>query len=109
MVARGEGHRSKALRSGARSGAGIDRTGNQKARQPAFKIRPASGSWNGYLTQRRPEIDRKFDCRCSVLPLVLSNLVTGARLNEDELQGLGEDKLGSIHRAALKPRRRGGS
>jgi hypothetical protein len=34
-------------------------------------------------------------------PLVLANVLSGGRLNENELHGLGEDKLGYIHRAAV--------
>ena len=70
----------------------------------AAKIQEPSGLWEleRYLTQRRQEIDRKYDYRYSVLPLVLADLLTCGRLNESELQGLGEDKLGYIHRAAVR-------
>ena len=62
----------------------------------AAKIQEPSGLWEleRYLTQRRQEIDRKYDYRYSVLPLVVANLSSGGRLNENELHGLGEDKLG---------------
>ena len=70
----------------------------------AAKIQEPSGLWEleRYLTQRRQEIDRKYDYRYSVLPLVLANLLSGGRLNENELNGLGEDKLGYIHRAPVR-------
>jgi Photoprotection regulator fluorescence recovery protein len=74
-----------------------------ETKSKAAKIQEPSGLWEleRYLTQRRQEIDRKYDYRYSVLPLVLANLLTGDRLNENELHGLGEDKLGYIHRAAV--------
>ena len=74
-----------------------------ETKSKAAKIQEPSGLWEleRYLTQRRQEIDRKYDYRYSVLPLVLANLLTGGRLNENELHGLGEDKLGYIHRAAV--------
>jgi len=65
-----------------------------------------------YLTQRRQEIDRKYDYRYSVLPLILADLLSHGRLNENELHGLGEDKLGYIHRTAVhlqNPHPTGGS
>jgi hypothetical protein len=75
-----------------------------ETKSKAAKIQEPSGLWEleRYLTQRRQEIDRKYDYRYSVLPLVFANLLTGGRLNEDELHGLGEDKLGHIHRAAVR-------
>jgi hypothetical protein len=45
------------------------------------------------LTQRRQEIDAKYDFRYSVLPLVFANLLREGRISEDDLRGLGEDKL----------------
>ena len=75
-----------------------------ETKSKAAKIQEPSGLWEleRYLTQRRQEIDRKYDYRYSVLPLVLANLLSGGRLNENELHGLGEDKLGYIHRAAVR-------
>jgi hypothetical protein len=46
-----------------------------------------------WLTQRRQEIDSKYDFRYSVLPLVFANLLRDGRISEDDLRGLGEDKL----------------
>jgi hypothetical protein len=45
------------------------------------------------LTQRRKEIDAKYEFKYSVLLLVLADLVREGRINPDELHGLGEDKL----------------
>jgi Photoprotection regulator fluorescence recovery protein len=74
-----------------------------ETKNKAAKIQEPSGLWEleQYLTQRRQEIDRKYDYRYSVLPLILANLLSGGRLNENELHGLGEDKLDYIHRAAV--------
>jgi photoprotection regulator FRP-like protein len=46
-----------------------------------------------YLTQRRKEIDRKYDYRNSQLTHVFGRLLHESRLSEDELRGLREDKL----------------
>jgi len=85
-----------------------------EAKSKAAKIQEPSDLWDleHYLTQRRQEIDRKYDYRYSVLPLVLANLLSGGFLSENELHGLGEDKLGYIHRAVVhlySPRPTGGS
>ena len=71
-----------------------------EAKSMAAIIQEPSGLWDleQYLTQRRQEIDRIYDYRYSVLPLVLANLLSNGRLVEDELRGLGEDKLSWIQR-----------
>jgi hypothetical protein len=46
-----------------------------------------------YLTERRKEIDRKYDYRYSQLTHVFGKLLHESRLSEEELRGLGEDKL----------------
>ena len=73
-----------------------------EAKSMAAKIQEPSGLWDleQYLTQRRREIDRIYDYRYSVLPLVLAKLLSNGRLIEDELHGLGEDKLGWIQRCS---------
>src|SRR5208337_866111 len=70
----------------------------REAKQMAAKIKQPSHLWEleGYLTQRRKEIDRKYDYKYSVLPLVFRNLVREGLLSEEELHGLAEDKLGYI-------------
>src|SRR5271154_4226125 len=69
-----------------------------EAKSKAAKIQEPSGLWEleQYLTQRRQEIDRMYDYRYSVLPLVLAKLLSRGRLVEEELYGLSEDKLGWI-------------
>ncbi len=50
-----------------------------------------------YLTERRKEIDRKYDYRYSQLTQVFGRLLYEKRLREEEdLRGLREDKLKSI-------------
>jgi hypothetical protein len=49
-----------------------------------------------YLTQRRKEIDRKYDYRYSQLTQVFGRLLYEKRLRQEELRGLREDKLKPI-------------
>jgi len=70
----------------------------QKAKQMANEIQQSSDLWEleHYLTERRKEIDRKYDYQCSQLMQVLGRLLYEKRLGEEELGGLREDKLKSI-------------
>jgi hypothetical protein len=52
------------------------------------------------LGERRREIDRRFDYRYSVLPLVFAGLLRDGRLVEDDLRGLAPDKLEAIRQLA---------
>jgi Photoprotection regulator fluorescence recovery protein len=49
-----------------------------------------------YLTERRKEINRKYEFRSSRLTHVLGTLLRESRLGEEELRGLPQDKLESI-------------
>ena len=64
----------------------------------ASQTRQSSDLWDleHYLTQRRKEIDRKYEYRYSRLTDVLGRLLHENRLSEEELRGLGEDKMQSI-------------
>jgi len=53
-----------------------------------------------HLTQRRKEIDRKYDYRHWQLTHVFGRLLHESRLSEEELRGLREDKLKSIRSLA---------
>jgi hypothetical protein len=66
----------------------------------AAKIRQASELWEleRYLTQRRKEIDRKYEYKYSALLIVFGDLIREGRLNAEDLQGLAEDKLAYIRR-----------
>jgi hypothetical protein len=70
----------------------------EEARQMANQIEQPSDLWDleHYLTQRRKEIDRKYDYRYSELTHVFGRLLRESRLSEEELRGLREDKLKAI-------------
>jgi Photoprotection regulator fluorescence recovery protein len=70
----------------------------QKAQQMANQIQQSSDLWDlgHYLTERRKEIDRKYDYRYSQLTHVFGRLLYEGRVSEEELSGLGEDKLKPI-------------
>src|SRR5579864_8206641 len=67
----------------------------QKAKQMAAEIKEPSRLWEleEYLTQRRKEINRKYEYRGSRLRFVFGMLLHEGRLTEEHLRGLGEDKL----------------
>src|SRR5260370_36628138 len=70
----------------------------QEAKKMASQIKQPSDLWDleHYLTQRRKEIDRKYDYRYSQLTDVFGRLLHESRLSEEELRGLREDKLKAI-------------
>lgn len=69
-----------------------------KTKEMAKNIEQPADLWEleGYLTDGRKDIDRRYDYRYSVLPLVFGNLVRQGRLSMEELSGLREDKLKAI-------------
>ena len=71
----------------------------QRTKQMANAIQQSSDLWDleYYLTERRKEIDRKYDYRYSQLRHVFGRLLYERRLGEEELSGLQENKLKSIH------------
>src|ERR1700692_4961421 len=70
----------------------------QEAKKMASQIQQSSDLWDLelYLTQRRKEIDRKYDFRGSRLTDVLGRLLYENRLGEEELGGLREEEMKSI-------------
>jgi hypothetical protein len=64
----------------------------------ASQIQQSSDLWNleHYLTQRRKEIDHKYDYRYSQLTQVFGRLLYEKRLRQEELHGLRDDKLKPI-------------
>ena len=70
----------------------------QDAKQMANQIHEPADLWDleHYLTERRKEIDRKYDYRYSQLTYVFGRLLYERRVSEEELRGLREDKLKSI-------------
>jgi hypothetical protein len=70
----------------------------QEAKRMADEIQKSSDLWDleHHLTQRRKEIDRKYDFRGSRLIDVLGRLLYENRLREEDLRGLREEKMKSI-------------
>jgi Photoprotection regulator fluorescence recovery protein len=70
----------------------------QEAKRMCSQIKEPADLWDleHYLTQRRKEIDSKYDYRYSRLTHVFGRLLQEGRLSEEELSGLREDKLKSI-------------
>ena len=71
----------------------------QEAKEIARKIKQPSNLWDlqEYLTQRRKEIDYKYNYRYSHLTQVFGRLLYETRVSEEELRGFSEDKLKTIH------------
>jgi len=74
----------------------------QKAKQMANQIKDPADLWDleHYLTERRKEINRKYDYRYSQLTHVFGRLLYEGRVSEEELHGLRDDKLKSIRSLA---------
>ena len=74
----------------------------QEAKQMANEIKEPADAWDleHYLTERRKEINRKYDYRYSQLTHVFGKLLSEGRVSEEELRGLGEDKLKPIRTVA---------
>jgi hypothetical protein len=53
-----------------------------------------------FLTQRRKDIDRKYEFRSSRLTRVLGMLLSEHRIREEELRSLQEDKVKAIRTCA---------
>jgi Photoprotection regulator fluorescence recovery protein len=70
----------------------------QDTKQMASQIKEPSDLWDleRYLTERRKDIDRKYDTRGSRLKDVLGRLLYENRLDEKDLRGLREEKMKSI-------------
>ena len=67
----------------------------QEAKQMATRIEQPDELWEleRHLTQRRKEIDRKYEFKYSSVLLLLAELVRERRVSLDELHGLSEEKL----------------
>jgi len=70
----------------------------QEAKKMASQIQQSSDLWDleHYLTERRKEINRKYDYRYSQLTHVFGRLLYQNRLGEEDLRGLREEKMKSI-------------
>ena len=67
----------------------------QEAKEKANQVNEPADLWalEHYLTQRRKEIDRKYEYKYSQLTHVFGRLLHEQRLGEEQLRGLREDKL----------------
>jgi hypothetical protein len=76
----------------------------QETKDRAARIVKTSDLWEleSWLSKRRREIDRTFDFRYSVLPLVFASLLRNGQLGEEELHGLALEKLESIRYIARR-------
>jgi photoprotection regulator FRP-like protein len=74
----------------------------QETKQRASRMNEPSDLWEleQYLTQRRKEIDRKYDYRQSRLTDVFGRLLFEGRVSEQDLTGLAEEKLKTIRSLA---------
>jgi Photoprotection regulator fluorescence recovery protein len=74
----------------------------RKTKQMANQIKEPADCWEleHYLTERRKEIDRKYDFRVSRLTRVFGTLLYDGRVTEEELHGLREDKIEAIRSCA---------
>jgi hypothetical protein len=57
-------------------------------------------SIHDYLTDRRRDVDRKYDYRYSELLIVFARLMSDGFLIEKDLEGLSEDKIKAIRSAS---------
>lgn len=69
-----------------------------KTKQMAAEIKEPSEVWDleQYLAQRRKEINRRYEFREAKLSQVFGTLLYEGRLTEEQLRGLGEDKLKKV-------------
>lgn len=61
----------------------------------AAALKKPSDIWNleAWLTDRREEMNQKYDYRYSVLPLVFARLMQEKRITEADLRGLAQEKI----------------
>jgi len=74
----------------------------RKTKQKANQIsEPAEVSeLERYLTQRRKDVNCKYDFRSSRLTRVFGTLLCECRITDQEVRGLGEDKVKAIRSCA---------
>ena len=72
----------------------------RQAKQKAAKVSDPDELWRleRWLTERREDINATYDFRYSVLPIVFAKLIYRQTLSEDELEGLGSEKIEEIRR-----------
>jgi len=72
-----------------------------KSRAGAIKDAPDLWDLESWLTERRRQIDRRYDYRYSILPLVFASLLRDGRLTKEDLNGLSQEKLDLICKGAM--------
>ena len=74
----------------------------REAKERAAKISEPAELWEleDWLADRRQDIDRRYDYRYSVLPIVFAHLIRDGRLRVEDLDGLQPEKLDLINRGA---------
>jgi hypothetical protein len=77
----------------------------QDAKQKANQIKEPADVWElerylTHLTQRRKDVDRRYDFRSSRLTRVFGTLLCERRITQEELRGLREDKVKVIRSCA---------
>jgi hypothetical protein len=74
----------------------------QEVRRMANQISKPDDLWDleRYLTQHRKDINDRYDFRASRLTRVFGRLLSEGRASEEELRGLGKDKLKVIRSCA---------
>jgi hypothetical protein len=72
----------------------------EKAKRLVSKMKKPADVWmlEDYLRERRTAIERKYDYKYSVLPIVFGQLIYEGRLGMADLKGLAEGKLDYIRR-----------
>jgi Photoprotection regulator fluorescence recovery protein len=70
----------------------------QQTKAKARRIEQAADLWEleRYLTESRKDIDRRYDYRYSKLTGVFGDLIRRGRISEEDLRGIGEDKLKDV-------------
>ena len=71
-----------------------------RIREKANQIKKPDDIWrlHDFLTEKRKEVDKKFDYRYSVLDLVFGRLIKDGWLDFADLEGLNEEKIERIKR-----------
>jgi len=67
-----------------------------KAKATALAETGAMWAMEGYLRDRRREVEELLDYRYSKLPLVFARLIADGHMSGAQLDGLSEDKLRAI-------------
>jgi len=73
-----------------------------KFKEMAARAEKPDDMWavEGWLADERHRIDTKYDFRYSQLVIVFGKLLRESQITEQQIEGLGEDKLSEIARIA---------